>query len=70
MKPEDEEKIAFIAHRDLYHYQVMAFDLKNVGVIYQHLVNILFIDQLKKRSCKRSLNHFQNLTGQSHEIEP
>lgn len=41
MKPGNEEKTTFIAHRELYCYQVMSFNLKNVGVIYQHLVNIL-----------------------------
>ena len=36
---EDQEKIAFITSQGLYCYRVMPFGLKNVGAMYQRLVN-------------------------------
>lgn len=48
MHQTDEEKMAFIIHRGLYCYRVMLFILKNAGATYQHLVNMLFKDQLGK----------------------
>ena len=42
MKEEDQEKIAFIISQGLYCYKVMLFELKNVGAIYQRLVNQMF----------------------------
>lgn len=42
MKPEDEEKMAFIIDWGLYYYRAMPFSLKNVGATYQRLVNQIF----------------------------
>ena len=42
MKEEDQEKIAFVISQGLYCYKVMLFKLKNVGAIYQRLVNQMF----------------------------
>ena len=39
MAEEDQEKIAFITSQGLYCYRVMPFGLKNVGAMYQRLVN-------------------------------
>ena len=38
----DQEHTFFITGRGLYCYKVMLFDLKNTGVTYQHLVNMMF----------------------------
>jgi len=38
----DQEKTTFITERGLYYYQMMSFGLKNVGVIYQSLMNRVF----------------------------
>ena len=40
--PEDQEKTLFITDRGLYCYKVMPFGLKNVGAMYQRLVNKMF----------------------------
>jgi hypothetical protein len=42
MHPEDREKTAFITNRGFYCYKVMPFSLKNVGALYQRLVNKMF----------------------------
>ena len=47
MTLEDNEKITFITDRGRFYYRIMTFDLKNVGVTYQHLVNKIFKDQIK-----------------------
>ncbi|GKV37206.1 hypothetical protein SLEP1_g45263 [Rubroshorea leprosula] len=39
---DDQEKTTFYAGDAIYYYVVMPFDLKNVGVIYQKLVKIIF----------------------------
>ena len=41
---EDQAKIAFITDKGINCYQVMPFNLKNVGATYQRLVNIIFKD--------------------------
>ena len=46
IKEEDQEKIAFITSQGLYCYKVMSFELKNVGAIYQSLVNQMFNKQI------------------------
>ena len=45
MAEEDQEKIAFITSQGLYCYRVMPFGLKNVGAMYQRLVNQMFSKQ-------------------------
>ena len=42
MVEEDQEKTAFITSQGLYCYRVMPFELKNLGVTYQRLVNKMF----------------------------
>lgn len=42
MYPADSEHVAFITDRELYHYNVMSFGLKNVRATYQRLVNQIF----------------------------
>lgn len=41
-----EEKITFMTYRGLYYYKVIPFWLKNTGPTYQHLVNMIFKDQI------------------------
>ena len=44
MRPDDQEKTAFITDRGTYCYKVMPFGLKNAGATYQRLVNRMFAD--------------------------
>lgn len=46
MVPRDEKKMAFIIDHDLFYYRVLPFRLKNVGAIYQQMVNKIFKDQI------------------------
>ena len=46
MVEEDQKKTAFITSQGLYCYKVMPFRLKNVGVMYQRLVNKMFSQQI------------------------
>ena len=46
MAEEDQEKTAFITSQGLYCYKVMPFELKNVEVTYQRLVNKMFNRQI------------------------
>ncbi|KAF5469159.1 hypothetical protein F2P56_013253 [Juglans regia] len=48
MNLSDEEKTTFIIDRDLYCYQVMPFEVKNAGTIYQRLVHRMFKQQIKR----------------------
>ena len=48
MAEEDQEKIAFITSQGLYCYKVMPFGLKNVGAMYQRLVNQMFSKQIER----------------------
>ena len=48
MAEEDQEKIAFITSQGLYCYRVMPFSLKNVGAMYQRLVNQMFSKQIER----------------------
>ena len=42
----DQKKTSFITSQGLFYYKVMPFDLKNVGAIYQRLVNHMFCPQI------------------------
>ena len=48
MCPEDEDKMVFTKDLGLYCYKVMSFSLKNVGAIYQRLVNKAFANLIGK----------------------
>ena len=48
MHVPDQEHTSFITDRGLYYYKVMSFDLKNAGATYQHLVNMMFGEQIGK----------------------
>ena len=39
---DDQEKTSFVTSQRLHCYKVMPFGLKNVGAIYQRLVNCMF----------------------------
>ena len=45
---EDEGKMMFITDKSLYCYKVISFSLKNVGAIYQRLVNKIFKNQIDR----------------------
>ena len=42
----DQEKSSFITSQGLFCYKVMPFELKNVGVTYQRLMNKMFTHQI------------------------
>lgn len=46
MVPENEEKMALVTDHVFFCYRMMPFGLKNVGAIYQWLVNKVFKDQI------------------------
>ena len=46
MDPSDQEKTSFVTGQGTYCYQVMPFELKNVGATYQRLVNKMFQKQI------------------------
>ena len=48
MHVPDQENTSFIIDRGLYIYKVMPFELKNAGVTYQCLVNMMFKEQISK----------------------
>ena len=50
MNKEDQEKTAFVTSQGLYCDKVMPFGLKNVGAIYQRLVNQMFCRQIGRNN--------------------
>ena len=44
----DQEKTTFVIPTGNYHYKVMPFGLKNVGVTYQRMMTRIFEPQLEK----------------------
>ena len=42
MYPSDYEKTIFVIHDKIFCYNVMSFDLKNVGATYQRMVAWIF----------------------------
>lgn len=47
MYEPDKEKTAFMIKRGTYCYKVVPFGLKNAGVTYQRLVNMMFKKQIE-----------------------
>jgi len=47
MNPKDREKTAFLTERANF-YEVMPFELKNVGATYQRFMNQMFREQIWK----------------------
>lgn len=45
---EDEEKIAFHTNCGTFCYQKMPFGLKNVGATYQHIIDKVFAEKIRK----------------------
>ena len=77
MCKNDEEQTSSITDRGFYYYKVMSFDLKNAGVTYQGLVNMMFkhlvgkmidvyVDDMLVKS-KVAEDHIKHL-GQMFEI--
>ena len=48
MHVPDQEHTSFIIDRGLYYYKVMPFGLKKARATYQHLVNMMFKEQIGK----------------------
>ena len=46
MYEDDQEKTSFVTSQGLFCYRVMPFGLKNAGVTYQRLMNIMFVPQI------------------------
>ena len=46
MDEADQEKTSFITGQGLFCYKVMSFGLKNVGAMYQRLMNKMFARQI------------------------
>ncbi|RDX77018.1 hypothetical protein CR513_42912, partial [Mucuna pruriens] len=46
MYPPNANKISFMMNEPTYYYHVMSFDLKNVGAIYQHLMDKVFTNHI------------------------
>ena len=42
----DQEKTSFVTSQGLFCYKVMSFSLKNVGAMYQRLMNKMFTRQI------------------------
>ena len=72
MYPPDEEKTTFITPHGLFYYNVMSFELNNVGATYQRLVTKMFkpllgqtmevyIDDMlvKSKQCPNHVTHLQ-----------
>ena len=64
----DEEHTSFITDRRLYCYKVMPFGLKNVGATYQRMVNMMFVEQIRRTmevdmlvKSKLARDHIQDL---------
>ena len=46
MHEDDKEKTSFVTSQSLFYYKVMPFGLKNVGAMYQRLMNKMFTQQI------------------------
>lgn len=45
---EDRKKISFITDQGIYCYDVISLGLKNVGAIFQRMINKIFVEQIGK----------------------
>ncbi|RDX73874.1 Retrovirus-related Pol polyprotein from transposon gypsy, partial [Mucuna pruriens] len=48
MHPKDKEKTTFITNSGNFYYNVMSYGLKNIGAIYQQLMDRIFKDQISR----------------------
>ena len=48
MDEADQEKTSFVTSQGLFCYKVMPFSLKNVGAMYQRLMNKMFANQIER----------------------
>ena len=48
MDEANQEKTSFVTSQGLFCYEIMPFGLKNVGAIYQRLVNHMFHPQIRR----------------------
>ena len=55
MNEEDQEKTSFVTSQGLFCYKVMSFGLKNVGAMYQRLMNKMFAHHLERTSKSTSM---------------
>jgi len=74
MHPRDKEKTTFRTNSDNFYYEVMPFDLKNVGATYQGLMDYVFQDMIgrnvkvyvndivvKSDSCEQHIKDLQEV---------
>ena len=48
MHSNDKDNIAFIINEGVYYYRVMLFRLKNAGATYQRMMNMVFVEQIRR----------------------
>ena len=48
MHEDDKEETSFVTSQGLFCYKVMPFGLKNVGAMYQRLMNKMFTQQIRR----------------------
>jgi len=60
MAKDDEEKTAFMTKSGNYYYRVMPFGLRNVGAIYQCMMNKVYMDDMIVKS-KEETDHAAHL---------
>ena len=46
MEETDQEKTSFVTSQGLFCYKIMPFKLKNAGMMYQRLMNKMFVHQI------------------------
>ena len=84
MDEVDQEKTSFVTSQGLFCYKVMSFGLKNVGTMYQRLMNKIFVNQIGRNvqvyidnmlvKSRRKEDHLKDLeetfgTLRSHNIK-
>ena len=48
MYPDDEKHTSFRTPLGVYYYTVMPFRSKNMGAIYQRVMNVIFYEHIRK----------------------